>query len=240
MICSRAIFAIGGVALLALFLLHINDAAKAATANRALEIASSVRASLEASLRSPMTVQSGGVERTVYPFAFPFASLENLSPRADVPLDFELADNFRKLSDIPTVFFELPKKEWKGDFGDRSALSILPLDLMTREGIYLDPNRLDRDRQKNKVWYYKPTALTVIGDEKLDTETADLDDRDSYAFNILLRRSVMRAHRPPPGEGAKPVLPGLYVFHIRIFKGYDPSVTNEPVYEFDMTLVAPE
>ena len=228
-----AIFAIGGVALLAMFFAHANDAVRAADANRVREIASSVRATLEASLRSPISVSAGSGQRTIYPIAFPLASLENFSPRGGDNRERVTID---KLEEIPTYFFELPALAYTGNRKIvREQWTVLPMDLLDQQGRPVATS-------ENRVWHIKPTSLTVkaLNNDRVGDEV-DLDDRDVYSFNMLIRRSVARSYESDGGV-AKPLLPGLYVVQLRVFKGYDSreGVSNDPIGDFSFTLVAPE
>lgn len=250
-----AIFALGGVAILSLFLAQATRAKHAADANRAIEIAATVRSTLEAALNSPpRVIGQANAARFLYPVAFPFASLTNQSPRygankmgdGDSPVPHREFDT----AQVPTWFLELPKQPFQGD-GDRvrrgETVMFFPSDLkdingnaMSSPSIGADPGGLSRDDLR--VFYWKPEITSLIAKEKLGSRL-DTDDSDIYAFNFRVDRSVSRSDLPNPAGGAeKMLLPGLYVVRLRVFRGYDPEpgARNVPVQEFEFTIATTE
>ena len=98
----------------------------------------------------------------------------------------------------------------------------------------------DPGQTHNAVWYMKPTVQTVSGRNVLG-QSVDLDDRDAYAFMLVIRKSVARSDVDDMKGGSKMRLDELYVAQLRIFKGFDPrSANNTPLRTFHFTVVAAE
>ncbi len=247
---SIAIFALGGVAILALFLSNTNRARQAADANRAVEIASTVRETIEAALASPpVVVGTGDNARYLYPVAFPFASLTNLSTRSGPnqaidgrsPVDLSRFEN----DPVPTYFLELPKDPYRGEAQGSAVrgrtVMFLPADLRDRQG---NPARV-RDYGGStgqivsdlRVFYWKPDAMSIAGEAALGSGL-DRDDADIYAFNFRIDRSVSRADFPDPRGGGNMLLPGLYQLRLRVYRGYEPGAL--PFEEFVFAIRALE
>lgn len=235
---GMSIFAIGGVAVLSLFISNANRAQRAANDSRAVNIAASVRGSLEAALRSPPLQLDSG-ERRLYPLSFPFATLDaglsNL--RSEAELDYQ--GNLQQLERSQTYFFELPEEPFKGSESSALAFTVLPKDLLDQDGRAMP---VIGGGNVNRVWYMKPSTMGLAGKQGGDGvgEEVDIDDSDAYSFSFFITRSVERS--PYEIGGQNPLLDGLYVVQLRVFQGYDatPGVTNEPIQEFTFTLNSQE
>jgi len=232
---GMSIFAIGGVAVLSLFIANANRAERAANDSRAVNIAASVRSTLEAALRSPPMQLDGG-ERRLYPIAFPFATLDPAFSRlrSQAGVDYEL--NRPKLDSSKTYFFELPKDPFRGRDSTTQAFTVLPKDLLNQDGRAIE---VLGGQAMNRVLFMKPSAIGLAGNERLGDDL-DIDDADAYAFSFFITRSVERS--PYTIRGTKPLLEGLYVVQLRVFKGYDltPGANNAPIQEFTFTLGSQE
>ena len=235
---AMVIFALGGIAILTLFISQYRNILEAAEMNRCMEIAESTRSALEASLQSTPTVIWTGPSkdgfRKLYPFALPFATLRSFSPRderAGVP-------TIEELEESRTSFFELPQAPYTGDSSPPEAYTWLPRQFTDAKGVAIPIE--DPGQARNAVWYMKPTVQTVSGKNVLGKDI-DLDDRDVYSFMVVIRKSVARSDVDNIGSKGKIPLDGLYVAQLRIFKGYDPrSTINAPIRVFNFTLVAAE
>jgi type II secretory pathway pseudopilin PulG len=227
---SIAIFALGGVAILALFLAFTDRARQAADANRAVEIASTVRETIEASLASPpIVVGTGENVRYLYPIAFPFASLVNLSTRSGPnqakdgvsPVDLTRFEN----DPVPTYYLELPKQPYRGEGAIQRGLTMmfLPGDLRDRTGAVARVLDLGAGASQtvanSMVFYWRPDSMSIAGERALGPGI-DRDDADIYSFNFRIDRSVARADFNDPRGGGKMLLPGLYQVRLRVYRGY--------------------
>lgn len=228
---GMAIFAIGGVAVLSLFIANANRAERAANETRAVNIAASVRGVLEAALRSP-PVQLDGGERRLYPISFPFATLQgDLSPLRSANNDYP--QRIDEVENSVTYFFELPDGQFRGTTSNADAFSVLPKQLRNIAGEQVSGLN---GQQENRVWFVKPTTFSIAGEDELGGDI-DLDDSDAYSFSLFITRSVERSHFETDGENR--LLDGLYVVQLRVFKGYDfANQTNVPIQEFTFTLNA--
>jgi len=251
-----AIFALGGVAILALFIAQANRAKLAADANRSIEIAASVRAALEAAVQAPpLVIGKGETARYLYPLSIPFASLTNLSPRygenmevgGDTRTDVEGMDK----DPVPAYFLELPKKPYRGNSANDvvrgETVMVYPMDLKDIKGSPVKSPRLgaggDKTGNDLRVFYWTPDILSAAG-KNLIGERIDNDDSDIYSFNFRIDRSVARTDIPDVADpSVKSLVPGLYVVRLRVYRGYDPA-PNTPekflTHEFQFTIAATE
>jgi prepilin-type N-terminal cleavage/methylation domain-containing protein len=249
---SIAIFAIGGVSILSLFLASANTARKAADANRAVDIATSVRSCIEAAvLAPPILVNREGRRTRLFPVAFPFASLKNLSPRFGPNRANRDGDSRVKIKElendaIPSGYMELPYEPFGGESNmvEGKHFTFFPKDMVDIKG---DPVRVDADETIEaakdsdvRVFYCRPHAFSLVSKDQLGPRL-DSDENDVYAFNFFIRKSVARSALADPKGGGNKLLEGLYVAHVRVFKSYDPNITNNrPVQEFQFTIAAME
>lgn len=247
-----AIFALGGVAILALFIAQANKAKLAADANRAIDIAGTVRATIEAAVRAnPRTIGTGENIRYLYPISFPFASLANESPRygdnkqadGETTIDAQGWDS----DPVLTYYIELPKEPFRGESQPVRGKNVtfFPADLRNISGAVVSSPRIgsapERTGEELRVFYWKPDVLSVSGSRQIG-DRLDNDDSDIYSFNFRIDRSVARTDLPDPADASvKQPVPGLYVVRLRIFRAYDiTSNTNVPIHEMQFTIAATE
>ena len=222
---AMAIFAIGGVSILALFLANSTRAARAADRNRAVEIASSVRAALETAMIAPPVVQagSGSQKDRLYQLALPQFTLDAPAVQA----------TSSPTTETPVYYFRLPTEPFVGGAKPPGQYTVLPRELLDITG-----KALKVANGEPKAWYFRTTPLSRRTEKELGP-TSDRDEREAYSFNFFIRRSVARSDIESSGRGAtRSLLEGLYVVQLRVYKGYDEQGQNTPIEEFTFYLTA--
>ncbi|MCZ7604814.1 MAG: prepilin-type N-terminal cleavage/methylation domain-containing protein [Planctomycetota bacterium] len=234
---ALAIFALGGTAIMALFITNVRLSRQAMDYTRAAEITRNVRSLVTQSLARPINVAEND---NVYAFYYPDSSL---SYTPDEYRDYYEGGKSKTGSlerdaakDIVggapatnAVFFRLPKVMFDaavtGD-GRKNMVTQVPTDGVGpgggKPGFEGDP----------RVFRLLPDPLRRAG----AIEGLDPDDRMFYQFDFSVRRSVQRASVPTPdGSGKKQPLDDLYVVHVRVYKGFqfEGDVMNDPFFEWD-------
>lgn|GEM_PF-2801042 len=242
---AMAIFALGGVSIVGLFIANMRMARNAMDAMRAAEIMRNVRALMTASLSRPI---SFGDDKTMYRFDYPGTSLkfrpsqlaerESGSTTAGMSVDARRA-MFGNLDDN-VVFFTLPQRNfdatlWGASQSRDEMTTMLPDEALSRTG----------DRKFSgtppEVFRLVPDTLRSSG---VNTPF-DADDRVFYSFDFAVRRSVSRSSTAIDAGGQKATLDDLYVVHLRVYKGFEYAAdyagerqTNKPVFEWDFLISA--
>lgn len=243
---AMAIFALGGVSIVGLFIANMRMARNAMDAMRAAEIMRNVRALMTSSLSRPISL---GEDRTIYRFDYPGTSLKfrpsQLTERETGGTGVGLASTEARRALFGTteenaVFFALPNRPFDATlWGNTSArdemTTLLPDEGLSRAG--------DRkfSGQPPEVFRLVPDVLRSSG---VNTPF-DPDDRIFYSFDLTIRRSVSRSSATADGGGAKLPLDDLYVVHLRVYKGFEFAAdyagekqTNKPVFEWDFLVSA--
>lgn len=242
---AMAIFALGGVSIVGLFIANMRMARNAMDASRASEIMRNVRALVTSSLSRPIAY---GDTRTVYRFDYPGTSLKfkpgklvelegegtrpPMSPEARRAMFGSLEDN--------VVFFELPQRPfdatlWGSNQSRDEMSTLLPDEALTRTG----------DRKFTgtppEVFRFVPDAMR----SSAITYGYDSDDRIFYSFDFYIHKSVSRSSSSPDKGGQKAALDDLYVVHLRVYKGFEfadeyggEKQTNRPFFEWDFLIAA--
>ena len=231
---ALAIFALGGTAIMALFITNVRLSAQAMDYTRAAEITRNVRSIMTQSLSRPINLSS---DDNVYAFYYPGSSL-TFNP--DEYRDrFEMGDT---VSDSPTevgiggaptdniVFFRLPEQMFNAETinyqESTDQMTVIPRDTLNSTG-----STRSFDGQPPQVFRLLPDPLRRAH----AVDGLDADDRMFYQFDVSIRRSVQRASIDSvDSPGAKQPLEDLYVVHIRVYKGFEfGDVINDPYFEWD-------
>ncbi|KAA0212746.1 type II secretion system protein [bacterium] len=245
---AMAIFALGGVSIVGLFIANMKMSRNAMDASRAAEIMRNVRALVTSSLSRPIALRD---DYTVYRFDYPGASLKfkpkDLTDRESTGGSTTAATTpemrrqlFGNVEDN-VLFFALPAKEFDvtlitSEDARRQMMTSLPNDGLSRTG----------DRRFTGV---PPEVYRLVPDTLRSSgviQGHDFDDRPFYSFDFSIRRGVSRSSAPLEGGGTrKAPLDDLYVVHIRIFKGFEfasdydgQAQQNKPFFEWDFMVAA--
>jgi prepilin-type N-terminal cleavage/methylation domain-containing protein len=245
LLVALAIFALGGTAIMTLFLTNIRLSRQAMDYTRAAEITRNVRSLMTMSLTRPITLREGalgGDADSMYQFYYPGTSL-TADPQQYLR-DFErgakrsgtfAGGEYGGTAVDNTIFFRLPTTGFVASAAD------------DREPTYwtrLPSHSLDGQGQPRQfaqgdplVFRFKPDSLRAAG----AVDGLDADDRMFYQFDVNIRRSVARSSVPDPMAQNQTIpLRDLYVVHIRIYKGYvfDADTITDPYFEWDFYLNA--
>ncbi|MCB9932203.1 MAG: prepilin-type N-terminal cleavage/methylation domain-containing protein [Planctomycetes bacterium] len=234
---ALAIFALGGTAIMALFITNLRLSRQAMDYTRAAEITRNIRSLMTQSLARPISVSETD---TIYAFYYPESSLTFTT---DKYREFYEGGKDRTSSrdrdarnDIVggapaanTVFFRLPKVMFdagvSGD-GRRQMVTEMPTDGLNSSGGQAS------FEGEPRVFRLMPDPLRRAG----AIEDLDPDDRMGYQFDFSVRRSVQRSSvDAADGSGRKQPLDDLYVVHVKIYKGFEfeGNVINDPFFEWD-------
>jgi len=238
---AMAIFALGGSAIVALFITNARLSRQAMDYSRAAEISRNIRSLLSQSLSRPIATNND----PVYKFDYPGASLTFR------PMEYirtvEQGSTGTKDNNVGgtpvenAVFFKLPKQmfnaQTKGEEALRQVMTMLPNDATDNGGF-----ARNFANGRPEVFRLLPDKLRTAG----AVDGLDPDDRMFYAFDFSIRRSVARAEVEDPARpGIKAPLEDLFVVHVKVYKGFDfkednsgTEVVNDPLYEWDFYLNA--
>lgn len=237
---AMAIFALGGSAIVALFITNVRLARQAMDYTRAAEISRNVRSLLTQALSRPIAI---GTE-PVYKFDYPGSSL-TFKPN-DFIRDYEQGQTQAAGKDLGgaplqnSVFFKLPKRMFdariEGEESQRPVQTWMPNDATDQAGLA----RAFTDGRP-EVFRLLPDKLRQAGAR----DGLDPDDRMFYSFDFTIRRSLARSDvEDPRNPGARSPLEDLFVVHIKVYKAYtfrEPggreSITD-PIYEWDFYVSA--
>ncbi|MBX3474267.1 MAG: type II secretion system protein [Planctomycetes bacterium] len=238
---AMAIFALGGSAIVALFITNARLSRQAMDYTRASEISRNIRSLMTQSLSRPIVTNN----EPVYKFDYPGSSL---TFRPSQYIKDREQSKYRGEDTViggtpveNTVFFKLPKQQFdvrvKGEESQRQMITSLPNDATDSGGFVRSfPNG-------------RPEAFRLLPDRLRQSgalDGLDPDDRMFYAFDISIRRSVARSEVDDPARpGAKAPLEDLFVVHVKVYKGFDfkednqgTEVVNDPLYEWDFYITA--
>lgn len=234
---ALAIFALGGTAIMALFITNVRLSRQAMDYTRAAEITRNVRSLVTQSLSRPINLNEND---NIYAFYYPDSSLTftpdqyreyyegGKSKTASGDRD-ATKDIVGGAPATNTVFFRLPKVMFDaGVTGDarKNMVTEVPVDGLNASG---GKASFEGDP---RVFRLLPDPLRRAG----AIEGLDPDDRMFYQFDFSVRRSVQRASVPSAdGTGQKQPLDDLYVVHVRVYKGFqfEGDVINDPFFEWD-------
>jgi prepilin-type N-terminal cleavage/methylation domain-containing protein len=233
---ALAIFALGGTAIMALFITNVRLSRQAMDYTRAAELTRNIRSLMTESLSRPIPVNDTD---NIYAFYYPESSL-TFDPNTYLD-DYEggklartsardkdaLKDNIGGAPAQNTVFFRLPRNQFDANIqGDaqKNVLTIIPRDCLNSSG---DKRTFEREP---RVFRLLPDHLRRVG----AVEGLDPDDRMFYQFDISVRRSVQRSGIDRADKTKVP-LEDLYVVHVKIYKGFEfeGDVINDPYFEWD-------
>ena len=232
---ALAIFALGGTAIMALFITNVRLSRQAMDYTRAAEITRNVRSLMTQSLSRPINLNR---DDNIYAFHYPGSSL-TFNP--DEYLE-DIENGGATASEPPTepfiggpptdntVFFRLPKEMFNSaaiNYQDRTGqLTVIPRDSLTASG-----STRSFDGPNPQVFRLMPDALRRAH----AVDGLDPDDRMFYQFDVSIRRSVQRASVDSTAiSGSKQPLEDLFVVHVRVYKGFEyGDVINDPYFEWD-------
>jgi len=232
---ALAIFALGGTAIMALFITNVKLSRQAMDFTRAAEMTRNIRSLMTESLSRPIRVSDND---SVYAFYYPESSLTfnpdeyrdyyegGKDKRTSVDRN-ALNDNVGGAPSTNIVFFRLPKNMYDANIeGDAKKLVVteIPRDAVTSSGDKMNFETPPR------VFRMLPDQLRRAG----AIESLDVDDRMAYQFDVSVRRSVQRSGVTQP-NGSKQPLDDLYVVHVKIYKGFqfEGDVISDPYFEWD-------
>lgn len=233
---ALAIFALGGTAIMALFITNVRLSRQAMDYTRAAEITRNIRSVMTQSLSRPVNLSQ---DDNIYAFYYPGSSV-TFNPD-------EYRDRFESggattTGEVPdevvvggaptdnTVFFRLPKQMFNSaavNYQESSQqMTVIPRDAVSSAG-----SKRNWEGQQPQVFRLMPDSLRRAA----AIDGLDADDRMFYQFDISIRRSVQRASVDSVATtGQKQPLEDLYVVHVRIYKGFEfGDVINDPYFEWD-------
>lgn len=239
---AMAIFALGGSAIVALFITNARLSRQAMDYSRAAEISRNIRSLLSQSLSRPIVTNN----EPVYKFDYPGASLtfrptEYLRQYEQERTRGGDLKNYGGTPVENSIFFKLPTKPFsvavRGEDAQRQIMTWLPNHATDLAGM---PRSFANGRPE--VFRLMPDKLRMSG----ALDGLDPDDRMFYAFDFTIRRSVARAGVEDAAQpNMKAPLEDLYVVHIKVYKGYSfkeensgTEVINDPYYEWDFYINA--
>lgn len=239
---ALAIFALGGTAIMALFITNVRLSRQAMDYTRAAEITRNVRSLMTQSMSRPINLSETD---NIYAFYYPETTI-NLrtddyrdqweTERATATATKPGPGDFGGSPVERTIFFRLPKQGFDAAaidyFATNDRLTVLPRDSVTASG-----SNAVFDTGEPKVFSFLPDELRQAG----AIDGLDADDRMFYQFDVSIRKSVQRSSVDnASGDGSKQPLDDLYVVHVRIYKGFDltDDVLNDPFFEWDFYINA--
>ncbi|MBZ0135147.1 MAG: prepilin-type N-terminal cleavage/methylation domain-containing protein [Planctomycetes bacterium] len=231
---ALAIFALGGTAIMALFITNVRLSRQAMDYTRAAEITRNVRSLMTQSLSRPINLNK---DDNIYAFYYPGSSLsfnpDTYRERFETGATSSGETNEANIGNPPTdniVFFRLPKQMFNSpaiNYQEPTGqLTVIPRDTLTSAG-----TSRSFDGPRPQVFRLMPDALR----RSRAIDGLDPDDRMSYQFDVSIRRSVQRASvDATDASGAKQPLEDLFVVHVRVYKGFEfGDVVNDPYFEWD-------
>ena len=248
---ALGIFAIGGTAIMALFITNIRLSQQAMDYTRAAEIQRNVRSLLTQAVKRPNSVST---KSTVYEFYYPgtstsFVPREYLADEREE--NYSANTKIEEVGGTPiqnTIYFKLPDKMFDANVvnydrlptGDQKLMmTSLPNEACNINGSQVNWPNVSAGPQ---VFRFKPS---VVRNARV-TDGFDNDDRMFYSFDFSIRRSNARASVTEGNRAtAKAPLTSLYVVHLRVYKGFSlpednegDVVQNTPIYETDFYITA--
>ncbi len=235
---ALAIFALGGTAIMALFITNVRLSQQAMDYTRAAEITRNIRSLMTKSMTRPINVGSDNI----YEFYYPGSSLtfvpddyleeyETGELSAREPTESELGGGYNDAR----IFFRLPDQPFNATAGgdqENNSMTQLPKNALSSGG-----GLRNFDGGNPRVFRLLPDKLRRAG----ALDGLDADDRMAYQFDMSVRRSVQRSSvEDPDNPGFTLPLEDLYVVHVRIYKGYEfeGDVENDPYFEWDFYVSA--
>ncbi|MDC1142769.1 type II secretion system protein [Planctomycetota bacterium] len=249
---ALGIFAIGGTAIMSLFITNIRLSQQAMDYTRAAEIQRNVRSLLTQAVTRPISVNESS---TVYEFHYPETSLSfvpseylrdetgNSGSYAKPNMDVIAGTSVEN-----TIYFKLPNEQFDANLIDydqlptaglKRKLTSLPNEACNVNGGQVSFPELPDGPQ---VFRFMPSVVRQSG----LMDGFDKDDRMFYSFDFSIRRSNARASvEQVKNPGVKAPLEALYVVHLRVYKGFSlpednegDVVQNTPIYETDFYISA--
>ncbi|MBX3460320.1 MAG: type II secretion system protein [Planctomycetes bacterium] len=234
---ALAIFALGGTAIMALFITNIRLSRQAMDYTRAAEITRNARSLMTQAVSRPIVV---GDNDRIYQFSYPGTSL-TLDPK-QYREQFEQSATTSGVPDevggsavANSIFFRLPTEPFNANAltsaGERMVVKL------PSNGLQGNGSPRSWESGDPLVFRFKPDMLRRSG----ALDGLDADDRMAYQFDLQVRRSVLRAGLPKQdGTGGMQPLEDLFVVHIRVYKGFEfnPDVQNDPYFEWDFYVSA--
>ncbi len=236
---ALAIFALGGTAIMALFITNIRLSRQAMDYTRAAEITRNARSLMTQAVSRPIVL---GDEDRIYQFSYPGTSL-TLEPKkyreqheqSTTSTGGATEESMGGTAVDNSVFFRLPKVMFNAAAaGSDNDLMITDIPSDGLQGNGAGRNWENGDPM---VFRFKPDMMRRSG----VIDGMDPDDRMAYQFDLQIRRSVLRSGvKDAKGVGGMQPLDDLFVVHIRIYKGFefDPGVQNDPFFEWDFYVSA--
>jgi prepilin-type N-terminal cleavage/methylation domain-containing protein len=228
---ALAIFALGGTAIMTLFITNMRLSRQAMDYTRASEITRNVRSLMSMSLSRPIMVNQTDA---VYQFYYPESSLTfvpreyldsyeggDYAPSTDAPIGGSVSSNM--------ISFRLPRTGFNasvtGEGNLKNMVTRLPNDAATMTGAPMS----FKDGRKPEVFRLLPDTLRRSG----AIDGLDADDRMFYSFDLSIRRSVQRSGINDE-QGNRIPLDDLHVVHVKVYKGFDftPDTINDPLFEW--------
>jgi hypothetical protein len=239
-----AIFALGGSAIVALFITNVRLSRQAMDYTRAAEISRNVRSLVTQSLSRPIPVAQAGAP-PIYKFDYPGTSLTFRPSQYMQDVERGGGDAPKDVGGKPTantLFFRLPVERFDarvtGEDNLRRVQTLLPNDAVDEKGAL---RAWGTQGGRPDVFRMVPDLLRQAG----AIDGLDKDDRMFYSFDFSVRRSVARSQvEDPKNPGVKLPLEDLYVVQVRIYKSFTfredagMDVENTPIYEWDFFVSA--
>lgn len=237
---ALAIFALGGTAIMALFITNVRLSRQAMDYTRAAEITRNLRSLMTKSMNRPINL---GGDDNIYEFYYPQTSL-TFDSDAYIE-DYEESETVVRdeLSDVALgggyedtrIFFNLPTQVFSADTintANQNTLVRLPEDALNSSG-----GARNFQEGNPQVFRLLPDSLRRAG----AVDGLDEDDRMFYQFDMSIRRSVQRSSvEDPENPTQNAPLSDLFVVHVKIYKGfeYNEDVINDPYFEWDFYINA--
>lgn len=239
---ALAIFALGGTAIMVLFITNVRLSRQAMDYTRASEISRNVRSLMTQSMARPINLSETD---NVYAFYYPETAINFNADRYREQFEGGGATTTGRPGpgDLggsaveQTVFYRLPKQRFDAGamnyFDPNLQLTVIPRDALNSDG----SKATTTTGETPKAFGFLPDKLRRAG----AIDGLDPDDRMFYQFDVSIRRSVQHSSvESSTGNGEKQALSDLYVVHVRIYKGYDygENILNDPYFEWDFYINA--
>lgn len=247
LLIAMAIFALGGSAIVSLFLVNARLSLQAINLTRAAEISRNVRSFLTVSLGRPISLPDGSAP--IYRFDYAGSSLQfspskyllereqNNNPQ---PLSAQEFEAYAGLAEDNAVYFRLPTELFNATLTEQERADLM-VDL---PGEALSASGGPRFNASNS-----PEVFRLLPDNMRGSAIMrgyDPDERMFFSFDFSLRRSNLRSSLiTPDGAGGTQPLSDLFVCHLRVYRGFDfasdnagQAAENDPIFETSFHVTA--